>query len=105
MWKMGPDPVRHQKHIAWLKARAQARFRDEPWRLTFSAWERLWQDHWHLRGRGRDCVMLVRKSWHRAWEEHNCEIVTRREFHARQMLIKVENGTIAPHYKARYEKI
>lgn len=103
MWKTGPDPERHEQHTAWMRAKAQARFRGEAWRLSFTAWERLWAGQWHRRGRGRDDLMLVRKRWTRAWSEHNCHLVTRKEFHARQQLIKVANGTIAPHYKELYE--
>jgi len=47
--------------------------------------------------------MLVRKNWHRAWQEHNCHLVTRREFHARQILIKIERGTIDAKHKSKYE--
>lgn len=103
LWVTGPDPLRHEQHTAWARARAQAHFRGEDWRLSFAAWERLWQGQWHLRGRTKHSIMLVRKDWHKPWSERNCYLVTRKEFHRRQILMKIENGTIGAQHLENYE--
>lgn len=86
LWKSGPDPVRHNKHIAWARARAQAHFRGEEYNLTFEDWEKAWADEWHLRGRGADNLFLVRKCDKLAWSITNVETVTRPEFNRRQRI-------------------
>jgi len=41
-WCTGTDPQRRDNYYAYLKHRAQARYRKEPYGLTFSDWEQLW---------------------------------------------------------------
>jgi hypothetical protein len=79
MWKSGPDPVRHQQHIAWHKARAQAHFRGEIWNLTFEQWVELWGDRWDLRGRQRGCLCIGRRDPTLPWDTTNTQLVTREE--------------------------
>ena len=84
VWKTGPDPVRHQKFIAWGRARAQAHFRGEEWLLTFEDWETAWADEWHRRGRGPDNLFLVRTDPELPWAIENVQRVDRPEFNRRQ---------------------
>ena len=76
-WVTGPDPVTHDQYLAFLRQRAQARYRSEPWLLTFDDFQCLWRDHWHSRGRGRDDFCMSRRDRDQAWCLTNCEIMTR----------------------------
>lgn len=78
-WITGPDPVRHAQYGAFLRARAQARFRGESWQLTFEDFERTWQGRWHLRGRGPDRLCMARLDPDQAWTVPNIELITRSE--------------------------
>ena len=85
-WKTGPDPVRHAKYVAWMRAKAQANFRDEIWTLTFEEYEAKWGDLWSLRGRAGDAKILTRIDPDGAWSVDNTHIIRRgdfvRDFHA-----------------------
>lgn len=94
LWKCGPDPEAHDKYVAWLRAKAQASFRDEPWDLTYEQWVEAWGDQWQYRGRRADSRCLAREDWHGTWEPTNVRVITREEFHYQQMQIKLERGTI-----------
>lgn len=81
LWVTGPDPIRRDKYYAWMKHKAQAKFRGEDYELEFEDWERLWPDEaWFNRGRGRDCLILSRRDWAGAWSVDNCEIITKLEY-------------------------
>lgn len=82
MWKSGPDPVEHDKYVAWARARAQAHYRGEPWSMTWPEWQDLWRDHWHLRGRGPGHVKMTRRDLTGPWSRENTCILTPSE-HAR----------------------
>lgn len=84
-WPTGPDPLRRDKYYAWLKHRAQAKFRNEPHTLTWDFWESVWPDHvWLKRGRGADDLCLAREDFLDGWHDYNVDIVTRRISLARQ---------------------
>ena len=83
LWKSGPDPVAHQKYLAWLQHRAQAQFRNEVYELDFASWLEVWQQHWHQRGRTRNSVCITRQDPEQSWCLENVQVVTR-EQHARR---------------------
>lgn len=70
-WKTGPDPVRHEQYVAWHRARAQCRFRGEPWNLTFDEWVEFWGADWSRRGRGPGQVRMTRRDWNQPWQKDN----------------------------------
>ena len=76
-WLSGPDPVRHEQYQGWLKAKAQAQYRQEAWSITFEQWVKLWADAWSRRGRERHCIMLKRKSLEQGWTTANAHLVER----------------------------
>ena len=76
-WKYGPDPVIHHQHTAWLHNRVQARYRGEPYDLTFAEFCMLWQGHWHRRGRGWGCLNLTRRDTTVGWTVSNCRLQER----------------------------
>lgn len=73
------DPLMHEMNMPFLRARAQCKFRNEPFELTFDDWYAIWRDHWHLRGRGIDDYCLVRIDDSLPWSVNNCQIQQRRE--------------------------
>lgn len=92
VWLSGPDPVRHEQHIAWHRARAQAHYRGEEWELTYEQWIRIWGDKWSQRGRGVDNLLLTRKNYKKSWNTRNVHLVTRSEFHTHQWKIRKERA-------------
>lgn len=92
VWKAGPDPIRHDKYTAWLKAKAQANFRGEPWKLTFEDFEQLWGDHWFNRGRKSTDSCMTRVNVKGAWDPTNTIIIIRKEHLANQGIIRKAKG-------------
>jgi hypothetical protein len=78
-WLSGPDEFRHSLYIPWLKAKAQANYRNEEWTLTFDEWFDMWKDDWHLRGRAAEDICMTRADCDGAWSAENTVLMTRRE--------------------------
>jgi hypothetical protein len=66
----------------WQMAKAQAKFRSEPWDLEFEDYYGLWKDYWHLRGRGPGDMCMTRVDPEGTWTTKNIRIILRSE-HAR----------------------
>lgn len=77
VWKSGPDETDHASYRAWLQCRNQARFRSEPWTLSFEEWQAHWAGLWHRRGRTSQDLCITRRDSHGAWSNANVIIVTR----------------------------
>lgn len=78
VWITGPDPLTREKYYAFLKHRAQARFRKEPYDLDWDDWQAFWDDDNFLkRGRGKDDYCLTRTNLREAWSVSNCYVATR----------------------------
>lgn len=90
VWKSGPDPLAHRQYETWLVHKAQARFRGEAHELPFEDYKELWDrdGNWSLRGRARDCICMVRIDTNLAWSKLNVEMITRKEYLARQSVFK-----------------
>ena len=85
LWVTGPDPITHDKYYAWLKHKAQAKFRKETHLLSWEDWQEFWtQDNWAERGRRSHNLCLSRIDHLGPWTVENCQIVTRREHLKRQ---------------------
>ncbi len=89
MWHY-TDPKQHEMHLPFLRARAQANFRNEPWTLTIEEWFAVWGPHWHTRGRSRHSTCITRRDPAGAWSLDNVEIITRLEQIARAAEASVE---------------
>lgn len=77
-WVTGTDPLRREKYYAFLKHRAQAKFRKENYTLTWEQWETLWTDQLFLkRGRKRDDYCLMMLNINNGWTQDNVQVVTR----------------------------
>jgi hypothetical protein len=79
VWITGPDPVLHKYYRAWLQQRNQAQFRKEGWDFTFEDWLAAWGDNIVHRGRGRDCMSMIRPDPMHPWSKSNYEIADRME--------------------------
>lgn len=76
----GPDPLRREKYYAYLKHRAQARYRGEDYQLTWEDWESFWSDEDFLeRGRSSSSLCIALIDPEGCWDLNNVEIKTRRE--------------------------
>lgn len=89
-WMSGPDPMRHDQYTAWMRARAQANFREEGWQMTFEEFETLWNENgnWHQRGRGADDLLMTRRDPSKPWSRDNCYIELRKLHLKRYGLLK-----------------
>jgi hypothetical protein len=101
LWVTGTDPVRHEQYHCWARARAQAHFRKESWLLPFEDWAQAWGDSWHLRGRGSEDLLLMRRDWLKPWQPDNIELVDRRQFSQRQHQIKAQRKAMKNEHRSK----
>lgn len=100
-WVTGPDPKRHEQHLAWSRHKAQANFRKERHNITFEQWEELWNtdNRWENRGRQNHNVNMTKIIDELGWTYDNCQFLTREEMLRIRGLAK--RGT---KYKKRSQK-
>jgi hypothetical protein len=79
-WKTGTDPIRRSKYYAYLKHKAQAKYRREDYELTWEEWEEFWEKDWDNRGRSLTSSILIRIDNTQSWSKSNCTITIRQEF-------------------------
>ena len=84
-WKTGPDRLKHDKFCVWHQHRCQARYRNEPYELTFEDFEQAWGVLWHQRGREKNNYCLIRQDRTRPWTKTNIQVVLHGE-HAQRNL-------------------
>lgn len=88
-WKIQGE-IPHQQWVAYVKMRAQANFRGEPFLISFEDFQELWQGYWEQRGRAREDYCLAREDHEGAWEKTNIACVQRVEYLRRQVEFKKE---------------
>jgi hypothetical protein len=90
-WLSGPDPHRHEMFTAWHKHRAQARFRKEPYELSFEDFITVWGSYTEFKCRGKtpESLCMTRRIDSGAWSVANCEIITRYEQLCRSAKLKI----------------
>jgi hypothetical protein len=72
------DPVDHARHIAFLKSRSQALYRQEGWLMTIEEYFEIWRpEAWCLRGKKANDLCMIRRDRSLPWSRNNCLIVTR----------------------------
>jgi hypothetical protein len=76
-WVTGTDVTTHEQYRAFIQCRNQARFRSEPWQLTFAEWQAHWAGRWHLRGRTAESLCITRRDCAHAWSDSNVIVITR----------------------------
>ena len=83
-WKTGPDPLTRAKYYAFLNHRAQAKYRNESYKLTWEEWESIWtHELFEKRGRRADSISLCRIDKEQPWQLDNVEMMARID-HLRQ---------------------
>ena len=80
IWVYPNDAEKNRKHLAWSRAKAQAKFRNEEFKITEPEWmNEIWPEHlWARRGRKGDQLCLIRVDNRQEWSKKNTYIVTRR---------------------------
>ena len=61
--------------LAFVRSRAQAKFRKEDWELTWEEYQNIWKDSWHLR-QDTPPIVLTRIETDRSWCVNNVELTT-----------------------------
>jgi len=77
---MRPQMPLADQRLAFHRQRAQAKYRSEPWALTFDEWWQLWQPHWSERGMRADQYCMVRRDLTLPWRLDNVVVCARREY-------------------------
>lgn len=79
-WKTGPNLEIRELYYAWLKHRAQCRYRNEAYDLTWEDWQAIWPlDLFRQRGKTVNSLCLNRINMDDSWNIHNVQVITRAE--------------------------
>ena len=79
LWKTGPDPKLKHLRRRWLRAKNQARFWSQTWRLTWEQYKAIWVGHTDQLGRTTESLNLVRRDTTRGWTLKNVHLMNRGE--------------------------
>lgn len=69
--------IETDRRLRYARARAQAHFRDEVWRLTYEQWVEAWGPYIDRHGRDSDEYSLLRADTHLGWIPGNVFAETR----------------------------
>lgn len=76
--------IQGEMRLAWNRMRAQAKFRDETWTITWEEFMQIWDGSWHLRGTTKESMVLTKRNQEGDWCRDNVEICPRLEQWRRQ---------------------
>ena len=88
LWVSGPDPLAHAQYRSFSQQRNQARWRGEPWNLTFQQYQTVWGDQWHRKGRDSDQLCMTRINELGEWGIHNVMLMTRADHNRRESRLR-----------------
>jgi hypothetical protein len=78
--KFGDDDLKREKYYAYMKHKAQAKFRGDSYELDFEDFCDLWTDElWPMRGRQLQNLCLTRYDFQGEWAMHNVRVCSRAE--------------------------
>lgn len=81
IWANEASIIEHDKYYAWMKHKAQAKFRGEDYKLTYDDWVDLWpNDKWLNRGRRSTDYSLARIDPTLPWDISNVAVEKRSEY-------------------------
>ena len=103
-WKHGPSEALKDLNMAFLRARAQAKYRGEEWSLTFDEFRDRWAGRYPETGILSDCIVMVRSDPTGAWSFANTELMRRGDNQGRMMRIKNNMGLSPTHRFNHKEK-
>ena len=78
--------IRNTMRVRWLRHRAQAKYRGEPYDFAYEAWLACWQlsGKQDQMGRLSHQYTMVRIDPTKPWSQHNVKIMLRRDHHTRR---------------------
>jgi len=78
-------PGSNKEHrLSWSRMKAQAKFRNEPWDITWEQYQEIWAGRWHLRGSTPGSLCISRIDWSDGWHMDNIELVFREQLWIKQ---------------------
>lgn len=77
-----------EHRLAYCRMRAQAKYRNEPWNITWEQYQEIWEGKWHLKGRAVDDLCLSREDWSGPWTMDNVSLVFRLEHLRKQSKVR-----------------
>jgi hypothetical protein len=79
IYEIYPDEFTKRRRLAYIRSRAQAKYRNEDWELTFEDWCHFWNTEklFNQRGRKINDLTMVRFEESEPWSTANCVIITR----------------------------
>jgi hypothetical protein len=91
-WKWGTDRDLRDKNTAFLKARCQAKYRQEEGRLTFPEYDAIWNENdWARRGIQAHCICMSRDDMAGPWSKKNVILIERGK-NARRLHNNLDGG-------------
>lgn len=86
---LSPFPGSLREHrLSYSRMKAQAKFRGEPWDLSWEEYQTIWEGKWHLRGSTPDDMCLTRIDWDGVWCASNIKVVSRMEHWRKQAVMR-----------------
>jgi hypothetical protein len=73
-----------EHRLSYCRMRAQAKYRNEGWDITWEQYQEIWEGKWHLKGRASDDLCLTRIDWAGPWTMTNVNLVFRLDHLRRQ---------------------
>ena len=95
--------IQAEQRMSWSRMKAQAKFRDEPWDLSWEDYNVIWDKKWHLRGTEKGSYVLTKIDQSAAWHKDNVEVIPRLEQWRRQG--KNPGSNLGKKYKPRKPKV
>ena len=91
--------MKNKMRLRWLRHKAQAKHRGEPYEFTYESWRAVWQvsGKQDEMGRLRHHYTMVRRDPTQAWSADNVKIMKRSQHHTRRET-KYTKDSIEPNY-------
>jgi hypothetical protein len=96
--------IQAEQRMSWSRMKAQAKFRDEPWDLSWEDYNQIWDKKWHLRGTEKGSYVLTKIDQSGVWHKDNVEVIPRLEQWRRQNKNRTGNN-LGKKYRPRKPKV
>ena len=90
-YKRYKDPLLHEMRRAYIRARAQAEYRNQNWDLEFEDYCLLWNNLWINRGRNGKQLQMCRIDQSKGWFKNNIIIQSRTQ-HLSNLMMEKNNA-------------
>ena len=95
--------IQAEQRLSWSRMKAQAKFRKEPWDLSWEDYNQIWDKKWHLRGTEKGSYVLTKIDQSGVWHKDNVEVIPRLEQWRRQN--KNPDSNLGKKYRPRKPKV